>query len=48
MVTGLNVSLAILNQIKENDQNIIERITEPYILILLFIIVNGKFHGVRK
>ena len=36
MVIGRNVSLASLNQIKENDQKIIARITEPYVLMLLF------------
>jgi hypothetical protein len=36
MVMGLNVSFAILNQMKENAQNIIARKTPPYILILFF------------
>jgi hypothetical protein len=34
MVIGRNVSFAILNQMKENDQIIIARKTPPYILIL--------------
>ena len=36
MVIGLNVSLATLNQINENDQKIIARTTAPYIFTLLF------------
>jgi hypothetical protein len=36
MVIGLNVSFAILNQMKENAQHIIARKTPPYILILFF------------
>jgi hypothetical protein len=35
MVIGLNVSLATLNQINENDQKIIARITALYTFTLL-------------
>jgi len=36
IVIGRNVSLAILNQINENDQKIIDRITAPYVTENLF------------
>ena len=42
MVIGPNVLFASLNQINENAQNIIEKITEPYILRLLFIGVKQR------
>ena len=36
-VSGRKVSLAILNQIKEKDQNIMARITDPYLTADFFI-----------
>ena len=39
MVIGLNVLLAILNQIKENDQNNIDIITALYVFTLLLKIL---------
>jgi hypothetical protein len=36
IVTGRNVSFAILNQMNENAQNSIARTTPPYVLILVF------------
>ena len=36
IVTGRYVSLATLNQMKENDQKIIDKITAPYVLAAFF------------
>jgi len=43
IVRGRNVSLAILNQMNENDQNIIESITAPYVPANFF-----NFSGIFK
>jgi hypothetical protein len=41
IVRGRYISLAILNQIKENDQKIIARMTPAYVLILSFKTFTG-------
>ncbi|MDQ1332220.1 MAG: hypothetical protein QG576_254, partial [Bacteroidota bacterium] len=38
IVTGRYVSLATLNQMKENDQKIIDRMTAPYVLAAFFTV----------